>query len=412
MRYVTKQNLIDILSQTGGSGSGSSSVNATIDTLWSSTLGNVTANDTINLSEDITNYDYVWLEANGHITELQKSSSTTSVWYYFATLGSSFLTTLLITFTNATTGTATIWNYGTSVVTTMAVAIKGIKFNQSSASDFVGATSSVNGQHGLVPAPTTADKDSFLKGDGTWAAIAGGNVNAVVDTLWTGTAYTDGDTLNLTSAYTNYDYILTYLGLYQNSTYQCYGVGTINTSHMSKGSVTGSLNYGSLIQYSAFMDFSGGTTATLNLPYNVDQNAYIYKIEGIKLLNSNVYSTSEQRIGTWIDNKPLYQKTFTGTFGTITASNTVLQEYHEDLSSLNIDKTVDIKGVVTESGGVAYSGTTFTGNTSTFNKEGAMNFAVQQNSNDNNKLYLYTDIGSWYSECNFICTIKYTKTTD
>lgn len=40
-------------------------------------------------------------------------------------------------------------------------------------SDFTGATSSVAGSAGLVPAPTTSDPDKFLKGDGTWASPAG-----------------------------------------------------------------------------------------------------------------------------------------------------------------------------------------------------------------------------------------------
>lgn len=35
-------------------------------------------------------------------------------------------------------------------------------------SDFTGATSSVAGAAGLVPAPTTADPDKYLKGDGSW----------------------------------------------------------------------------------------------------------------------------------------------------------------------------------------------------------------------------------------------------
>jgi len=43
-------------------------------------------------------------------------------------------------------------------------------------SDFTGATSSVAGLHGLVPAPTTSDVDKYLKGDGTWATPAGGSV--------------------------------------------------------------------------------------------------------------------------------------------------------------------------------------------------------------------------------------------
>jgi hypothetical protein len=34
-----------------------------------------------------------------------------------------------------------------------------------------GATASINGSSGLVPAPTTAEKDYFLKGDGTWSAV-------------------------------------------------------------------------------------------------------------------------------------------------------------------------------------------------------------------------------------------------
>ena len=40
--------------------------------------------------------------------------------------------------------------------------------------DFVGATSSANGEHGLVPAPKIADKDKYLKGDGTWGTITPG----------------------------------------------------------------------------------------------------------------------------------------------------------------------------------------------------------------------------------------------
>jgi hypothetical protein len=35
------------------------------------------------------------------------------------------------------------------------------------AQDFVGATTSNDGAHGLVPAPSSDDRNSFLKGDGT-----------------------------------------------------------------------------------------------------------------------------------------------------------------------------------------------------------------------------------------------------
>lgn len=39
--------------------------------------------------------------------------------------------------------------------------------------DMEGATAGVSGKNGLVPAPTTADRSKFLKGDGTWADAGG-----------------------------------------------------------------------------------------------------------------------------------------------------------------------------------------------------------------------------------------------
>lgn len=46
-------------------------------------------------------------------------------------------------------------------------------------SAFTGATSSVAGTAGLVPAPTTSDPDKFLKGDGTWATVSGGEATVI-----------------------------------------------------------------------------------------------------------------------------------------------------------------------------------------------------------------------------------------
>ena len=54
-------------------------------------------------------------------------------------------------------------------------------------SDFTGATSSVAGAHGLVPAPTTSDPDKFLKGDGTWGTPPG-------------TTYTEGTGIDITGS--------------------------------------------------------------------------------------------------------------------------------------------------------------------------------------------------------------------
>lgn len=49
---------------------------------------------------------------------------------------------------------------------------KTISATDTTYSDFTGATSLADGAAGLVPAPLIADKDKYLKGDGTWGNVA------------------------------------------------------------------------------------------------------------------------------------------------------------------------------------------------------------------------------------------------
>lgn len=72
--------------------------------------------------------------------------------------------------------TLTITQNGTSAGTFTANASSNttIALTDTTYSNFTGATSSVAGAAGLVPAPTTSDPDKFLKGDGTWAAVSSG----------------------------------------------------------------------------------------------------------------------------------------------------------------------------------------------------------------------------------------------
>ena len=67
----------------------------------------------------------------------------------------------------------TITQNGTSAGTFTANASSNttIALTDTTYSNFGGATSSVAGSAGLVPAPTTSDPDKFLKGDGSWGAI-------------------------------------------------------------------------------------------------------------------------------------------------------------------------------------------------------------------------------------------------
>lgn len=51
--------------------------------------------------------------------------------------------------------------------------------NKADNNTFVGASSSVAGSKGLVPAPAIGDDTKFLKGDGTWATAGGGSSNTV-----------------------------------------------------------------------------------------------------------------------------------------------------------------------------------------------------------------------------------------
>lgn len=53
--------------------------------------------------------------------------------------------------------------------------------------DFVGTDGANAGESGLVPAPTAADADKFLKSDGTWDTVGGGSTVNVVQTAGTST---------------------------------------------------------------------------------------------------------------------------------------------------------------------------------------------------------------------------------
>ena len=88
-------------------------------------------------------------------------------------------------------------------------------------SDFTGATSSVAGASGLVPAPTTSDPDKFLKGDGTWDTPPG-------------TSYVAGDHIDITSdVISAIDYVHS-----ENPTSVVTPGSTVSGSEITNGSIT------------------------------------------------------------------------------------------------------------------------------------------------------------------------------
>ncbi len=73
-----------------------------------------------------------------------------------------------------------------------------------------------------------------------------------------------------------------------------------------------------------------------------DDNAQISGGTANNVNRNDVYSTEETRIGTWIDGKPLYRKTFLGR----TASTLDRHAVVADISSFNIETIVTLNGMV------------------------------------------------------------------
>lgn len=201
--------------------------------------------------------------------------------------------------------------------------------------DMVGATSSTNGKSGGVPAPTTTDISKYLKGDGTWDVPVSGALNIINEELWTNTSGTPiaiGDTLSFTHNINDYDYIVLMKGT------GGYGT-TVVTPDVFDGnrtmimpSISGNTNYGL-----SLLTSSSGTSCSVSY---IDGTGSLSKIIGWKLVNPYDYSTSEKRVGTWINGKALYQKTFTGYTIAVGSGGTNLNMY--DISSLGIDKVISL----------------------------------------------------------------------
>lgn len=235
----------------------------------------------------------------------------------------------------------------------------------------------------------------------------GSGVNAIIDTLWdnpNGNQITAGDTLTLTHPYTDYDYILI------NKFYSGYNTILIGAN----GIIGPSLCFteaGSLVYSLQFSQSSTPTQLVVQDATSGYGTGTIRKIEGIKFLNPNVYSTSEQRIGTWIDGKPLYQCTFSGTTGTMANPGDFdrVVTTHANLTSFNIDKVAKFDYVLQSANDTATSSTMFSvinNNTVCMKGYNAIYLNLE------NTTEITSDVGKWFMDKPFVVTIQYTKTTD
>ena len=112
------------------------------------------------------------------------------------------------------------------------------------------------------------------------------------------------------------------------------------------------------------------------------------------------YSTTEKIIGTWIDGKPLYQKTFTGTI-TAKGDNVIVND--NKLNLIGIANSYITKGGWTPVLPYLYGTGT------------ALHYAIGFVQDDNKRIVLnYTDMstGDYYIGATYYITLQYTKTTD
>ena len=297
---------------------------------------------------------------------------------------------------------------------------------QSAAKVMVGATSLADGESGRVPAPTIADKDKYLKGDGTWDTPSGGGGGSSVipnptgtptDTLDTvsidgtiyeiqgsggggsGSGYTEtvlnngthsSDVYTLSDSISNYD-MLEIEWIYNSSYY-----GTSITSVESfKTNATGILvdNTDNIL---FVMQYTSETTMTRTQKYG---SLEIRQIKGLKFGGGGggggiSYSTSEQDTGlTWINGETVYQKSFEIQITTASVSNPLIIE--SDASY--IDALIEYSAVAKNASGyIAGTGMSASG----------WGFAIHRN--PSNQLILYGNAIEIVGGTAYV-TIKYTK---
>lgn len=105
-------------------------------------------------------------------------------------------------------------------------------------------------------------------------------------------------------------------------------------------------------------------------------------------LGTEVYSTNETVVGTWIDGKPIYRKTF--------QIPTITNSYDMNIAGLNVDKILKINGFCTTSSNLRVD---------LYYYDGSFRFCCYANPTT---ISFFT-IGTI---TNCFTTIEYTKTTD
>lgn len=140
-----------------------------------------------------------------------------------------------------------------------------------------GATSSADGAAGYAPKPLIADKDKFLKGDGTWADPASGGSN--ITNLYTNNNTSNPSSITLSDDITNYDLIIVNCIRTADGIPRSIVNNVFLVSNITIGSTINLLGWAGNNEYILYT-LSTNNTLSLTVSGN---NIYIDSIDGIKL---------------------------------------------------------------------------------------------------------------------------------
>lgn len=221
---------------------------------------------------------------------------------------------------------------GTSLTQRTNLQFKGAYSEDNSTDD----TTEVN----VIRSMTKAEFDELTEAEKTGLINitdeTGSGSDIINEVIFQNLGTTNPQQIDLTSAYTNYDFIVV----------RTYRVADNRNYIYDKLFNCNELALNSVIQDIGWFDDTNYWTYTITSETQFTfvmqgQNFYIHKIFGIKIGANSLhnYSTDEQIVGKWIDGSTLYEKTIS------TNSSSV------DLTSLGISTLAKIEGVIQHTNG-------------------------------------------------------------
>ena len=186
-----------------------------------------------------------------------------------------------------------------------------------------------------------ANSQEWVNANESGGGGAGGGFS--VDVLFSGDYYDTSTSQALSASYTQYDFLLVEV-CSKASYYHSKQMAVIQTSDIQGSSTVGGEFALTMInpentsyQWELRFGFPDSTHIKINdkrLSGWSGNSPMITKVLGLKSGTTHHYSTTEQVVGTWIDGKPLYEKTISFTNQTATFSDFVTVEYIADVGKV------------------------------------------------------------------------------